>query len=201
MLQNIVVAGVGGQGSILASHLLASAAIKAGLKVRVGETFGATMRGGSVLSHVKIGKGESPLIGECKAGLILSLEPLEGFRAAVRFLAESGWLISNTRPWYPVEVNIGHTQYLSINEIELAISEINGRCLFLEATDLAKQAGNVRTMNVVMVGTMCSAVDIGIGKEYFQQAIAHTVPKKTVEVNLKAFELGWNMGNPFGGKS
>lgn len=201
MSQNILVAGVGGQGSILASHLLASAAIKAGLKVRVGETFGAAVRGGSVFSHVKIEKGESPLIGEYKAGLILSLEPLEGFRAAVQFLVKGGWLISNIRPRYPVEVSIGHTQYLSINEIQLAISEINGRCLFLDAADLAEQAGNVRTMNVVMLGTMCSAVDLGINKEYFQQAIMRTVPKRTVEVNLKAFDLGWNKGNLLVGKT
>ena len=104
---NVVVAGVGGQGSILASHLLAQSALKEGLDVKLAETFGAATRGGSVMAHVRMGEVWAPTMMEDEADVVVSMEPLEGLRVATQFLKPGGWALINTRPWMPVDVASG----------------------------------------------------------------------------------------------
>src|SRR3990170_1844510 len=95
---NLIVAGVGGQGSVLASHIVADAAVRAGLKARVGETFGAAMRGGAVSSHIRIGEDvQGPLVAEDKLDILIALEPLEGLRIGVKYLSPTGIAILNTK--------------------------------------------------------------------------------------------------------
>lgn len=188
---SLIVAGVGGQGSILASHIVAIAAIREGLRARVGETFGAAMRGGAVASHVRIGRQvDAPLVPGDGAEIVLALEPLEGLRNAVRFLADGGLLLTNTRAWMPVDVNIGRATYPSMKAIEGAIEKLGGKVVKIDATSLAQQAGDVRTMNVVMLGALAATGKLPISIEMLKQIIKENVPPKTIDANLRAFELG-----------
>ena len=190
---NLIIAGVGGQGSVLASHLVAMAAIEEGLHARVGETFGAAMRGGSVASHVRIGKNVfAPLVPEGGAEIVVALEPLEGLRNAVKYLAKGGLLLTNTRPLTPVDVNIGRAEYPSMEAIEEGVKKLGGRVIAIDATSLAQQAGNVRTVNVVMLGALAGAGGLPISVESLKRVIRENVPKGTEDVNLRAFELGLN---------
>lgn len=178
---------------MLASHLVAMAAIEEGLRARVGETFGAAMRGGSVASHVRIGKNVSaPLVPEGGAEIVIALEPLEGLRNAVKYLAKGGLLLTNTRPLAPVDVNIGRAEYPSMQTIEEAVKKLGGKIIAIDATSLAQQAGNVRTVNVVMLGALAGIGKLPISLESLRCAIRENVPKGTEEVNLRAFELGLN---------
>ena len=188
---NLIIAGVGGQGSVLASHLVAMAAIRDGLHARVGETFGAAMRGGSVASHIRLGKEvHSPLISKDGADVILALEPLEGLRNSVRYLREDGLLLTNTRAWSPTDVNIGLAKYPDMKTIEKSVKKLGGRAIIIDATSLAQRAGNVRTMNVVMLGALAGTGKLPVSIESLKQVIRENVPKGTEEVNLRAFGLG-----------
>jgi len=189
---NLIIAGVGGQGSILASHLVATAAIRDGLRARVGETFGAAMRGGAVASHVRIGKDVfAPLVTKDGADIVLALEPLEGIRNAVNFLAKGGLLLTNTHPWVPTDVNTGRAEYPTMEAIKDAVEKLGGKAIIIDATSLAQQAGNVRTMNVVMLGALAGVGKLPISVETLKQVVRENVPPKTVDANLKAFELGF----------
>ncbi|KUO40496.1 MAG: hypothetical protein APZ16_05265 [Candidatus Hadarchaeum yellowstonense] len=190
---NLIIAGVGGQGSILASHMVAMAAIREGLRARVGETFGAAMRGGAVASHVRIGKGvNAPLIPRGGADIVLAMEPLEGLRNVVSFLRKGGLLLTNTHEWLPVDVNIGRANYPSLQSIKEAVEQLGGRMIAIDGTSLAQQAGDVRTLNVVMLGALAATGKLPISTETLKQIIMENVPRKTVEMNMRAFELGFN---------
>lgn len=189
---NLIIAGVGGQGSVRASHIVGIAAIQEGLRARVGETFGAAMRGGAVASHVRIGKGVfAPLVAKDGAEIVLALEPLEGLRNAVKFLAKGGLLLTNTRAWMPVDVNIGRAKYPSLDAIKSAVEKLGTEVVAIDATSLAQQAGNVRTMNVVMLGALAGTGKLPIPVETLKEVVRENVPPKTIEANLRAFELGF----------
>ena len=188
---NLIIAGVGGQGSVLASHLVAIAAIRDGLHARVGETFGAAMRGGSVASHVRLGKEvHSPLISKDGAEIILALEPLEGLRNSAKYLREGGLLVTNTRAWSPTDVNIGLAEYPDMKTVEKSVKKLGGKAIIIDATSLAQQAGNVRTTNVVMLGALAGTGKLPVSIESLKQVIRENVPRGTEEVNMRAFELG-----------
>lgn len=190
---SLVIAGVGGQGSILASHMVAMAAIREGLRARVGETFGAAMRGGAVASHVCIGPNvNAPLVPKDGAEVILALEPLEGLRNVVKFLKKGGLLITNTRPWLPVDVNIGRAKYPSMGDIKGGVEKLGGRFVEIDATKLAQEAGNVRTMNAVMLGALAATGKLPVSVDTLKEVIKENVPPKTIEVNIHAFEAGFN---------
>lgn len=191
MKTNIIVCGVGGQGSILSSRIIADAAIKKGYEVRVGETFGAAMRGGSVASHIKIGDIHAPLVAKNSADVVLSMEPLESLRISVDYLASDGVVISDIRPWYPVDTNAGGAPYPSNEEIKKHLSKLCKEVFFLDAADLAMKAGHPRTTNIALIGALSALGKIPIEKEYLIEAIKDRVPKKTIEVNLRAFDLGY----------
>ncbi|MGC8817522.1 MAG: indolepyruvate oxidoreductase subunit beta [Candidatus Hadarchaeum sp.] len=188
---NLIIAGVGGQGSVLASHMVAMAAIRDGLRARVGETFGAAMRGGAVASHVRIGRDvNAPLVPRGGADIILAMEPLEGLRNVAEFLKKGGLLITNTHEWLPVNVNIGRAKYPSMNQIRESVKKLDGEIIEVDGTSLAQQAGNVRTLNVVMLGALAATGKLPFSTETLKQVIAENVPRKTVDLNIRAFELG-----------
>jgi len=189
---NLIIAGVGGQGSVLASHIVGTAAIREGLRARVGETFGAAMRGGAVASHVRVGKGVfAPLVPKDGAEIVLALEPLEGLRNAVKFLAKGGLLLTNTHAWMPVDVNIGRAGYPSLEAIKGAVEKLGAEVVAIDATSLAQQAGNVRTLNVVMLGALAGTGKLPVSVETLKEIVRENVPPKTIEANLRAFELGF----------
>jgi indolepyruvate ferredoxin oxidoreductase beta subunit len=199
MSVDIIVAGVGGQGSILASHILAEAVISAGTKsreggrvnVRVGETFGAAMRGGAVASHVRFGEGVyGPLVGRGRADMVIALEPLEGLRIAVDYIRQGGVVLLNDETIPPVDVKIGAVRYPQIQEIEAALQQLGATVKVVAGSRLAEQAGTVKALNIVMLGAAFGSGVLPFREEYLLEAIKRRVPERFVNANLKAFELG-----------
>ena len=199
MSVNIIVAGVGGQGSILASHILAEAAILAESKswdsrrvhVRVGETFGAAMRGGAVASHVRFGDDVyGPLVGRGQADMIIALEPLEGLRIGVEYIKQHGIAVLNDEKFAPVDVKIGAAKYPDIQEIKRALEELCGTVQVLAGTRLAVQAGTAKAMNIVMLGAAFKSGILPFGEQIMLEAIKRRVPRRFLDVNIEAFRLG-----------
>ncbi|MEM2899730.1 MAG: indolepyruvate oxidoreductase subunit beta [Thermoplasmata archaeon] len=185
----VIVAGVGGQGSVLASHIIADAAIKDGKRARVGETFGAAQRGGAVSSHVRIGDVYAPTCVSKSANAILALELLEGARASAKYLANNGIAVLSSECIMPVDVSIGLAKYPSLSSVVEQISKI-GKVLVVDARTLAEKAGSQKCANVVMLGALYGTGMLPISKKSLLESISERVPKKTIETNINGFSLG-----------
>ncbi len=192
MKVNILFAGVGGQGVLRASHILGEAAIEDGRDVKVGESYGAAMRGGSVASHVRIGSDiYSPINSENSADIIVALEPMEGVRYAAKFLSKNGLFLANEETVPSYDVKIGEAKYPSLEKIKKTLRELSEVKMF-NATSLANEAGNVKTMNIVMLGALHQAGELKIEKNTLQEVVKSNSPKGTEEANLQALKLGMN---------
>ena len=188
---NLIVAGVGGQGSVRASHIVANAAVEKGLKARVGETFGAAQRGGKVHSHVRIGEDVyGPLCPACSLDVLVGLEPNEGLRLALKYAGSSTYVILNTRAVNSMDVNIGAAQYPDIDKVIEGLKKISKTVIAFNATEIAEEAGNQRTMNVVLLGALAATGLLPYGVEALRESIRDGVPPRTIDVNMKAFDLG-----------
>jgi len=184
---NILICGVGGQGTILASYVLGNAALKEGLKVRLGEIHGMAQRGGSVVSHVRMGdEVYGSVIPLEKADVIIAFEPLEALRN-ISSLKKGGKVILNTERINPISVSLGESEYPQIEEIISTLSE-KGKVYSFNATEIAKKIGNQVTMNMVMIGAL-SFLEIPIKNETLLETINSVLGKKA-ELNIKAFEAG-----------
>ncbi len=187
MEYNILICGVGGQGTILAAYVLGNAALKEGYKVRLGEIHGMAQRGGSVISHVRMGDDVyGSVIPQGKADIIIAFEPLEALRN-LSYLKKDGKILLNTEILNPVSVSLGECDYPPIDEILFNLSE-KGKVYHFNATEVAKNLGNTITMNMVMIGAL-SLLDIPIKNETLLETITSVLAKKS-EINLKAFEAG-----------
>lgn len=191
-LQNIIVTGVGGQGNVVASMILALAAVKDGFYVSVGETYGAAQRGGSVISHIRISKEHQygPLTPQGQANIILGFEPIECLRTIGEFGNEKTMVLVNPRPVYPIDVLSGGAKYPHVEEVLKAIKELARTVYVVEATELAKRAGAAVMQNLVMIGALAGSGFTPIKAESFREAIIETFKDRKSEANLKAFELG-----------
>jgi len=189
---DIIITGVGGQGNVLASQIIASAAVRDGLYVSVGETYGATQRGGAVMSHVRLSEETQygPLIPQGKAHIILGFEPVESLRAIGDFGNKKTRAIVNPRPIYPIDVLSGESKYPAIDDVLRAIKELVYSVHVVEATELAKRAGDTLMQNIVMVGCLAGSGFIPIKIETVREVIKETFARRHPEANLKAFELG-----------
>jgi len=188
---NLIVAGVGGQGSVLGAHIIADAAVRAGLNARVGDTYGAAQRGGKVASHVRIGPDvESPLVPEKGAVAVLGLELLEGLRNVVKYLKAGGVAVISTYEFPPIDASLADLQYPKREEVEEVVRAIASKAFFLDLIQMAKEAGNVRTANVVGIGTLYGLGVLPFDLEYLEEAIKENVPRGTEEVNLRALRIG-----------
>ena len=188
---NLILAGVGGQGSVLASHIIAEAAVAQGYKVRVGETFGAAQRGGKVHSHVRIGDDVyGPLCPEESLDVLVGLEPNETLRLAVKYAGSNTFIITNTRPVPSMDVNIGADTYPDIDNIIECLQKLSKTVLAFDATELAVKAQNKRTMNVVLLGALAATGRLPYKAAHLRRVIMEAVPPKTVDANMKAFDLG-----------
>lgn len=183
---DLLITGVGGQGAILASDIIGKAAVTAGLSVRAAETHGMAQRGGSVVNHIRIGEDYGSMIPKKGADLMLALEPMEAVRY-LEFLKDGGIIIVNTQPVVPVTVTSGLAEYPEVLDILKVLSEKYVVKAF-NANELAFEAGNRLAMNVVMVGAASSYLPIP--KEILVESVKALVPQKTIEVNLRAFEMG-----------
>jgi len=185
-IRNVLIVGVGGQGVLLASEIFAKALTIEGFDVKVSEIHGMAQRGGSVHSMIRYGKKiYSPMIMKGEADDILAFELLEGMRW-VPFLTEKGRLIVNSQEIDPLPVAIGKQEYPQ--SIPDNLRKVVGDLVIVDALALAKQAGNIRAANIVLLGVL--AKGLPIAREIWNSVIRKRVPPKTVEINLKAFELG-----------
>ena len=188
MTKNIMIVGVGGQGTLLASRILGNTVINEGYDVKVSEVHGMSQRGGSVVTYVKYGeKVYSPIIDEGEADIILAFELLEAYRA-LPYLKKGGKIIVNGQQIDPMPVITGATTYPE--DIAEKIAK-KADIKVVDALSLAKEAGNIKAVNVVLIGLMAKSTDIAYEK--WIETIKTTVPEKFLEVNLKAFDLGYNM--------
>ena len=188
MTKNIMIVGVGGQGTLLASRILGNAVISEGYDVKVSEVDGMSQRGGSVVTYVKYGKKVySPIIDKGEADIILAFEKLEAIRA-LPYLKKGGKIILNDREIAPMPVITGATTYPS--EIVEKLSK-NAEVIALDALNLSLEAGSSKAVNVVLIGVLAKSMDIS--KQTFIETIKKTVPQKFLDLNLKAFELGYNL--------
>ncbi|HIW02577.1 MAG TPA: indolepyruvate oxidoreductase subunit beta [Candidatus Protoclostridium stercorigallinarum] len=184
---NILIAGVGGQGTLLASKVLGRYAVLCGKDCKQSEVHGMSQRGGSVTTHVRIGdKIHSPVIWAGAADIILAFEVLEAARMK-HFLRPGGILLVNDIRILPMPCITGAAKYPDGLKEDM-LEEING-AYFIPAADIAEEAGNVKSANVVMLGALCRLC--GMDKEKMAQAISDCVPEKFRDVNLKAFALGY----------
>ena len=188
MTKNIMIVGVGGQGTLLASRILGNTVIGEGYDVKLSEVHGMSQRGGSVVTYVKYGEEVfSPIIGEGEADIILAFEMLEAYRA-LPYLKKDGVMIANTQNISPMPVITGAMQYPD-NIAEKLGEKIN--LVKVDALEKAKEAGNIKAVNVVLIGVMAKNTDIAYDK--WIETIKTTVPEKFLEANLKAFDLGYNL--------
>jgi len=189
---NIIITGVGGQGNVLASQIIASAAVQDGLYVSVGETYGATQRGGAVMSHVRLSEETQygPLMPKGKAHIILGFEPVESLRTIGDFGNKKTKVIVNPRPIYPIDVLSGASKYPALEDVLKAIKELVYSVHVVEATELAKKAGDPVMQNVVMVGCLAGSGFTPVKVETLREVIKETFAKRRPEANLKAFESG-----------
>lgn len=191
MKYDILIAGVGGQGTILASRILAEAALRADLFTRTSETIGMAQRGGCVLSHVRIGDEASPIIPSGKTDLLIAFEPGEAARN-LESLSPEGVCIVNTRPVMPVTASLGNAAY----EVDAVYDYIKTKVcntIFIDAYDLAEKAGSVKTVNVVLLGAAAATGNLPMSRETIEKVIAENVPKRFIELNEKAFKMGFDI--------
>ena len=185
--KKIMIVGVGGQGTLLASRILGNTVIGEGYDVKVSEVHGMSQRGGSVVTYVKYGdKVWSPIIDRGEADLILAFEMLEAYRA-LPYLKVGGKMIANTQEMSPMPVITGAAKYPE--NIGAKLTEAADVTL-VDALALAKEAGNTKAVNVVLIGLMAKNTDIPY--EQWVNTIRTTVPPKFLDINLKAFDLGYN---------
>ncbi len=188
MTKNIMIVGVGGQGTLLASRILGNAVISEGYDVKVSEVHGMSQRGGSVVTYVKYGdKVYSPIIDEGEADTILAFELLEAYRA-LPYLKKGGKIIVNAQKIDPMPVITGAAAYPENIDKKLCESADTN---IVDALSLAKEAGNIKAVNVVLIGVLAKNTDISYEK--WVETIKATVPAKFLDVNLKAFEMGYNI--------
>ncbi len=185
----IVYAGVGGQGVLTASSIVGEAAIRRGLNVVMSEIHGMAQRGGSVVAEMRIGNARSSIVPEGEADVILGFEPVEAYRVAHKG-GENTTVIMSTDPIIPFTVSVGKETYPPVEELIGALQE-KFRVVTLSAVGLARRAGNLLTANVVMVGALTALPGFPIDREEMMEAVKVRVPPRFVEVNLKAFELGY----------
>jgi len=183
---DLLITGVGGQGAILASDIIGKAAVISGLSIRAAETHGMAQRGGSVVNHIRLGADLGSMIPKKGADVLLALEPMEAVRY-LDFLKDGGVIVVNTQPIVPVTVTSGLAKYPDIQEILDVLSEKYIVKAF-NADELAAEAGSRLAMNVAMVGAVSGYLPIP--KEILIESVKALVPQKTIEINVRAFEMG-----------
>ena len=184
--KNIMIVGVGGQGTLLASKLLGRILLENGYDVKVSEVHGMSQRGGSVVTYVRYGdKVYSPIIDKGEANIVMSFELLEAARWA-EYLKEGGVLLTNTQKINPMPVITGAAEYPENLEEKLAKLPI--KLDAMDALSLAEQAGSSKAVNLVLLGRLSK--HFPFTAEQWQDAIEKSVPAKFLELNKKAFALG-----------
>ncbi|MBF0484173.1 MAG: indolepyruvate oxidoreductase subunit beta [Candidatus Omnitrophica bacterium] len=188
-ITSIVLAGVGGQGILLASDITALAAMNAGYDVKTNEVHGMAQRGGSVIGQIRYGKKVySPLVTKGTAKVLAGLERIEILRYA-DYLAKDGLAVVNSQMIIPVTVSMGVSKYPS--DAKELLAKIFPKLVYFDAGEEAAKLGNIKAANVVLLGTISNGVNLPI--EAWIEAITKRIPEKFLDLNIKAFNIGRNI--------
>lgn len=192
---SVYMSGVGGQGLVLLSNIIGAACARAGMRAITGEQHGLSQRSGSINVHMRIGERvRSPLIPVGGADALLALEALEALRY-VEYLRPGGIVLMNSRVQHPVSETARHMKdkeamYFSADEVRSRLLQVTDKVSAIDALGLAKEAGNAMAENIVMLGALSTVEAFPVPEEALTAAVAENVPKKAVDVNMKAFALG-----------
>ncbi len=188
---NIVLAGVGGQGILLAAEILGTAGMREGLNVLVSEIHGMAQRGGAVVSTIRIGdKVSASTILDGQADMILGFELLETLRS-LKYASDKTLVIVSYEKIPPPELASKNLPYPSISDIIEKIHRFTKKVIVVEAASLAEKAGGSLTQNIVLIGALAATGKLPIKKESLMKALSELVPKKHLKMNIKAFDLGY----------
>ena len=192
---SVYMSGVGGQGLVLLSNVIGAACASSGMRAITGEQHGLSQRSGSINVHMRIGEEvRSPLIPVGGADAILALEALEALRY-IEYLKPGGVVVMNKRIQHPIIETTAHmkdkvAKYMSADEVRSRIAQVTDKIAVIDALEIARQAGNTLTENIVMLGALSTLEAFPVPEDSLRKSISENVPKKAVEVNLKAFDLG-----------
>ena len=193
MNKDILICGVGGQGTVLASRIIAAAAMAEGSTVHSAETIGMAQRGGPVTSHVRIGdEAYSPLIPNKKADLIIGFEPSEVVRN-INYLSRDGIAVVNTSPVKPVTESLLKSGYDGTEMVSYLKENVN--CIFVDGNTECEKLGSVKFLNILLLGVAAGSGKLGIKKETILEEIKKRVKEKFVDANTKAFLKGYEIGD------
>ena len=192
---NIIITGVGGQGNVMASRVLAGMLVNAGYVVTIGETFGMSQRGGSVMSHLRVSSTSvlSPQIPQGRADIIIALEPVEALRVLVKYGNPDVAVLANSRMVYPMGVITGEFTYPSLDEVKAMFEKLSAKSWILDATSVAVDLGNPVLSNIVMIGALAGASLLPIDRRAFEKEITKSMSADKRQINLKAFDAGAKM--------
>ena len=188
MNKDILICGVGGQGTVLASRVIAAAAMEEGSPVHSAETIGMAQRGGSVTSHVRIGgEAYSPMIPFGAADMLLAFEPGEAVRN-LRYLKKGGIAVVNTAVTKPVTESLKDTGYDGQDMVSYLRQKCE--CIFVNAEEVCRPFGSMKFFNIIMLGVAAGSGHLGLGRETLLKQIEQYVPAKYLDVNIRAFNTG-----------
>ena len=188
--KRLIIVAVGGQGNLLASKVLGEAALLAEVPVRMSEIHGMAQRGGVVESAVVFGDAQSTIISDGEADVLLGFEPSETLRALNKCNAQTV-VITNTAPLPPFTVAIGKGIYPDLKEMQKLIRSKTAKLIAFDAQALAKEAGNIMSLNMVLLGSLIQTGVMPVSAEQVKEAIRTSTKKAFVDINVKAFELGF----------
>ena len=188
--KRLIIVAVGGQGNLLASKVLGEAALRAEVPVRMSEIHGMAQRGGVVESAVVFGDAESTIISDGEADVLLGFEPSETLRALNKCNSKTV-VITNTAPLPPFTVAIGKGTYPDLEELQKLIRNKTAKLIAFDAQALAKQAGNIMSLNMVLLGSLIQTGVMPVSAQQVKEAIRTTTKKAFIDINVKAFDLGF----------
>jgi indolepyruvate ferredoxin oxidoreductase beta subunit len=188
--KRLIIVAVGGQGNLLASKVLGEAALLSDVPVKMSEIHGMAQRGGVVESAVVFGDAQSTIISDGEADVLVGFEPSETLRALNKCNADTV-VITNTAPLPPFTVGLGIGVYPDMDELKALIKAKSSRFISFNGIELAKKAGNVMSLNIVLLGALIQTGVLHLTADSVKKAIETTTKKVFVETNLKAFELGF----------
>jgi indolepyruvate ferredoxin oxidoreductase beta subunit len=189
---NVIVTGVGGQGNVLISQLIGKALVKGGHHVTIGETYGASQRGGAVMSHLRISRQEQygPLIPEGQADVILGLEPVETMRVLAQYGNPGVVVIANSRPVYTMAVTTGAADYPGTEAIARTLGELSRTAWVINATEIALEMGAPILTNIIMAGALVGSQTLPLRPETLEAELRDSLPGDKLELNLQAVRRG-----------
>jgi indolepyruvate ferredoxin oxidoreductase beta subunit len=188
--KRIVIVAVGGQGNLLASSVLGEAALLAGIPIQMSEIHGMAQRGGVVESSLLFGDARSTIISDGEADLLVGFEPAETLRALNKCNSNTV-VITNLAPLMPFTVNIGQGKYPNLAELQKLIGEKTARLIAFNAAALAKEAGNVLAVNMVLLGALIQTGVLPLAADQVKDAMKRKTKQQFLDTNLKAFDLGF----------